>query len=359
MPLIKVRITTDKSAVIRQLIRGNPRCVKMKEALYWKEKEDKKVQCFLCPHNCIIGENKAGICRVRKNVDGKLYSLTYNEFTSVAMDPIEKKPLYHFYPATEILSFGTVGCNLHCQFCQNWEISQQSPENASTRTITPEEAVRLAKTSDSVGIAYTYNEPLINYEWLLETAQLAQKYNLKNVLVTNGYLNETPLENLLPYVDAANIDVKSFRNDFYRKICGGTLDAVLRTVEIIVKRKKHVEVTNLIVPTLNDSEEEMEDLVDWISALDVEIPLHFSRYFPCYKMQIEATPLATLEKARKIALKKLKYVYMGNVWEVEYNRTYCPNCQAVLIERRGYNTKIMDLKGDTCGKCGKKISIVT
>lgn len=330
----------------------------MKEALYWKVKEDKKVQCVLCPHNCVISEGKNGICRVRKNVESKLYSLTYNEFTSVAMDPIEKKPLYHFYPGKGILSFGTVGCNLRCQFCQNWEISQQDFGEIPTRTITADDAVRLAKTSDSIGIAYTYNEPLINYEWLLETAQLAQKYNLKNVLVTNGYLNEEPLENLLPYIDAANVDVKSFRNEFYRKICGGTLDAVLRTVEIMVKRKKHIELTNLLIPTLNDSGEENEDLTDWIYALDKEIPLHFSRYYPCYKMEIPATPLATLEKARKIALKKLKYVYIGNVWEIEYNRTYCPNCQVILIERRGYQTEILNLQGDTCKKCGEKINII-
>jgi len=330
----------------------------MKEALYWEGKENKKVQCLLCPHNCVISEGKNGICRVRKNENSKLYSLTYNEFTSVAMDPIEKKPLYHFYPGSEILSFGTVGCNLRCQFCQNWEISQQDFGTLSTRTITADDAVRLAKTSNSVGIAYTYNEPLINYEWLFETAQLAQKYNLKNVLVTNGYLNEEPLENLLPYIDAANIDVKSFRNEFYRKICGGSLDAVLRTVEIMVKRGKHVEVTNLLIPTLNDTIEEIEDLTDWVCGVDKEIPLHFSRYFPCYKMEIPATPLAILEKARKIALKKLKYIYLGNVWEIEYNSTYCPNCQTVLIERRGYQTKILDLQGENCVKCGEKINIV-
>lgn len=335
----------------------------MKEALYWKEvitsKENKKVQCILCPHNCIISEDKIGICRIRKNIDGKLYSLTYNEFTSVAMDPIEKKPLYHFYPGSEILSFGTVGCNLRCQFCQNWEISQQDFGAIPTRTISPDEAVRLAKTSDSLGISYTYNEPLINYEWLFETAKLAQEYNLKNVLVTNGYLNEEPLEKLLPYIDAANVDVKSFRNESYRKICGGSLDAVLRNVEIMVKRKKHIELTNLLIPTLNDSTEEIEDLTDWIYALDKEIPLHFSRYYPCYKMEIPATPVSTLEKARKIALKKLKYVYLGNVWEVEYNSTCCPNCQSVLIERQGYKTKIVNLKDNTCGKCGEKINILT
>ncbi len=330
----------------------------MKEALYWEAEEDKKVQCFLCPHHCVLDDGKIGICRVRKNDNGKLYALTYNQFTSVALDPIEKKPLYHFYPATEILSFGTIGCNFRCQFCQNWEISQRTFDEATTRTVTPEEAVRMARTYNSIGIAYTYNEPLINYEWILETANLARKSDLKNVLVTNGYLDEEPLENLLPYIDGANVDVKSFRNEFYRKICAGKLDIVLRTVEIMVKRKKHVEVTNLIVPTLNDKDEEIEDLTDWLYGVDSEIPLHFSRYFPCYKLQIEATPLKTLEHAREIAIKKLKYVYLGNVWEIEYNRTYCPNCHNILIERHGYRTKILGLDKNICRQCGEKINII-
>ncbi len=287
----------------------------MKEALYWEpvDKNNKVVHCLLCPHNCRISPDKTGICRVRKNDDGKLYSLIYNEFTSIHLDPIEKKPLYHFYPGSHILSVGTFGCNFRCLHCQNWEISQSNQGDAPTHKITPESAVALAKKDDSIGIAHTYNEPLINYEWVFETAKLIHKENLKNVLVTNGYINEQPWENLLPFVDAANIDVKSFRDEFYKKICSGRLGPVLRSVEIMVKRNKHVEVTYLLIPHQNDSEQEIEDMVDWLSSVNPEIPLHFSRYFPQYKMDEPETPIATLEKAKKIALKRLKYVYLGNV----------------------------------------------
>jgi len=331
---------------------------KMKDALYFEiygNKEKKLVKCNLCPLYCIIADGKVGNCGIRKNVDGKLFSLTYDKFTSVSMDPIEKKPLYHFYPGSEILSLGTLGCNFHCQFCQNFEISQSGFDGSILRDMSSSDAVALAKQYGSIGIAYTYNEPLINYEWLKETTAEAKKYGLKNVLVSNGYINEEPFYNIVENIDAANIDVKSFRDEFYKKYCGGKLAPVLRTVEILVKKKKHVEITNLIIPGLNDSDEEISDLVDWVWSLGEETPLHFSRYFPCYKMTIKATPFPTLEKARKIALKKLKHVYLGNVMELEYNRTYCPHCKEILIERKGYNTEIVGLEVGRCKKCGYKI----
>ncbi|MDO8735220.1 MAG: AmmeMemoRadiSam system radical SAM enzyme [Elusimicrobiota bacterium] len=331
---------------------------KMKDALYSEvfAKEKKQVKCNLCPWYCIISDGKVGNCGIRKNVDGKLFSLTYDKFTSVSMDPIEKKPLYHFYPTREILSLGTLGCNFHCQFCQNFEISQAVFDDTYLKTVTSSDAVSLAKQYHSIGLAYTYNEPLINYEWLKDTMSEAKKYGLKNVLVSNGYINEEPFYNIVDNIDAANIDVKSFRDEFYKKYCGGKLAPVLRTVEILVKKKKHVEITNLIITGLNDSDEEISDLVDWVWSLGEETPLHFSRYFPCYKMTIKATPFPTLEKARKIALKKLKHVYIGNVMELEYNRTYCPQCKEILIERKGYNTEIVGLKVGRCKKCGYKIS---
>lgn len=345
-------------ADVSLIIRGN---ITMHEALYYNitDKEKKELRCFLCPHHCLLGDGKIGICRVRKNIEGKLYSLIYAQFTSAALDPIEKKPLYHFYPGREILSLGTVGCNLCCQFCQNWEISQKMPGEIPTRQITPEEVIRLAAESDSVGVAYTYNEPFINYEFVFETAELARKHNLKNVLVTNGYVEEQPLEALIPYIDAANVDVKSFRDDFYKKICAGRLSPVLRTVEIMLRRKIHIEITNLIIPTLNDGDEEIGDLVDWLSSLDSNIPLHFSRYLPCYKMQINPTPLATLEKARKIALNRMNFVYLGNVWELESSNTYCPqtDCRQLLIERHGHTTKIIGLEDKHCQKCGTEVNI--
>jgi pyruvate formate lyase activating enzyme len=334
----------------------------MKEALYAEVIDEKKqkIQCFLCPHQCQILPEKKGICGIRKNIKGKLYSLTYNQFTSVALDPIEKKPLYHFFPGREILSLGTVGCNLRCLYCQNWEISQAKIEETALQEVSAERVIRMSKEYHAVGIAYTYNEPLINFEWLLETARKAKKESLKNVLVTNGYLNEAPLENLLPYIDAANVDVKSFRDDFYKRVCGGRLSPVLRSVEIMLRRGIHVEITNLLIPRQNDSPEEIEDLTDWVYSLGEEVPLHFSRFIPCYKMkEIPATPLPILERARKIAFRKLKYVYLGNVWEVEYNRTYCPDCGEILLERYGYRLKLGSLKAGACSKCGRKIRIIT
>ncbi len=332
----------------------------MKEALYYVKLDNLpgSVTCLLCPHKCVIASDKTGLCRTRKNISGTLFSLTYEEFSSVGLDPIEKKPLYHFYPATQIFSLGTVGCNFVCKGCQNWGISQSSIDEASTENISPSDAVRLASDYNAVGIAYTYNEPLINYEYVIETARKAREAGLKNVLVTNGYINEEPLTNVLQYIDAMNIDVKSYRNDFYKHYCGGSLGPVLRTSEIAYRRGCHIEFTNLLIPGLNDSDEVLEDLTDWIYSLSENIPLHFSRYFPAYKMTVEATSLATLHRAREIAIKKLKHVYLGNVWEEKLSNTYCPVCQELLISRKGYTVSIGKFKNGCCGRCNSKINII-
>jgi pyruvate formate lyase activating enzyme len=283
----------------------------MKEALFYEAKDNSRVQCKLCPHNCLIAEDKTGICGVRKNQKGKLYTLIYEQATSVALDPIEKKPLYQFHPGEFILSVGTKGCNLSCLFCQNWHISKDL--TAPLQEITSEFLIKRAKQLGSFGIAYTYNEPFIWYEFVLDTAELAKKQGLSNVLVTNGYVNSEPLEKILPLIDAMNIDIKSIEDKFYRDTCAGTLEPVL---EMIKKSNDHchIELTNLVIPTLNDSEENFKKLVDWIyENLGDSIPLHFSRYFPCYKMDLPATPIATLRKAEQIAKEKLKFVYLGNV----------------------------------------------
>ena len=282
----------------------------MKEALYW-EKIDGAVHCLLCPHDCKIVNGVTGVCGVRRNIDGKLYTLVYGETTSVSLDPVEKKPLYHYHPGESILSLGTKGCNFKCPFCQNWAISQDL--EVLTQKITSQWVVDKAKECKSFGIAYTYNEPFIWYEFVLETAKLAKKEGLENVLVTNGFVNPKPLEEILPFIGAMNIDLKSIDDEFYRKYCKGSLEPVLHTI----KRSAgacHVELTNLVIPGLNDSEESFKRLVDWIyDNVGADVPLHFSRYFPCYKLEQPVTSKETLEKAYNIAKKKLRNVYLGNV----------------------------------------------
>ncbi len=283
----------------------------MKEALFYKETGNKTVQCFLCPHLCRIGEGHTGFCGVRSNKAGKLYSINYGRVASVALDPIEKKPLYHFHRGEFILSAGTVGCNLSCLFCQNWSISKevQSP----TESITSRFLIDKAKQLGSFGIAYTYNEPFVWYEFVYETAKLAREEGLKNVLVTNGYVSPEPLEEILPFIDAANIDLKSIRDEFYKKVCSGRVAPVLETIKKSCKAC-HVELTNLIIPTLNDSTEDLSGLVDWIyENVGDSVPLHFSRYVPGDKMTLPPTPVATLKKAEEIAGSKLKSAYLGNV----------------------------------------------
>lgn len=283
----------------------------MHEALYYEKLDNAKVKCRLCPHNCVIPEERRGICGVRINKGGTLFSEIYGEITSLALDPVEKKPLYHFHPGEYILSAGTKGCNLSCSFCQNWRISKNI--DAPTEAVTPSGLVEKAVKSKSFGIAYTYNEPFIWYEFISDTARLAKKAALANVLVTNGFVNMPPLEGILPFIDAMNIDLKSFNDDFYRKTCGGRLDPVLETIKRSV-RSCHVELTTLLIPTVNDSGEELERLVDWVyENAGEEVPLHFSRYFPCYKMDIPPTTMESLRRAERIAKKKLKYVYLGNV----------------------------------------------
>ncbi|MDD5680390.1 MAG: AmmeMemoRadiSam system radical SAM enzyme [Candidatus Omnitrophica bacterium] len=283
----------------------------MKEALYYKE-ESGKIRCLLCPNDCLIPGGKRGLCGVRVNKDNKLYTEIYNRVTSVALDPVEKKPLYHYHRGEYILSLGTKGCNFACPWCQNWTISQD--HDTPTEEITKEKAVEKAKKLGSFGIAYTYNEPFIWFEFVLECAKFARENGLENVLVTNGYVNKAPLEEILPYIDAMNIDIKSIDETFYKKYCLGKLKPVLENTKRAAEKGVHVEITNLIIPTLNDSKEAIETFVDWIfRSLGPETPLHFSRYFPCYKMSLPPTPLSTLEMAKEIADKKLKYVYLGNV----------------------------------------------
>ncbi len=328
----------------------------MKEASYWKAGKNGNIVCNLCPNRCKIPPGKTGICSIRQNINGKLFTATYGKISSMNFDPIEKKPLYHFYPGRTILSIGSVGCNFRCPWCQNYEISQTTFDESTVREISPEALVQLARTYNSPGIAYTYNEPLINYEFLAECSRVFQKNGLKNVIVSNGYICEEPFANLIPFIDAANIDIKSFNDSKYKQYVGGKLGDVLRSVEMLHKSKKHVELTLCVIPGVNDSKEEFSDLVDWIWALSADIPLHISRYFPAFKFHREPTPLKTLHSLRDIAIKKLNYVYLGNVFE-ETN-TYCPHCKAILIKRKGYSVKIENLKDGVCQNCGEILPFV-
>jgi pyruvate formate lyase activating enzyme len=269
---------------------------------------------------------------------------------------MEKKPLYHFYPAHTILSFGTYGCNLRCGFCQNWEIAHGSP---STVTVAPEAVVPMltAQGPRCVAVAYTYSEPLVWYEFIYDTARLVKEAGFKNVLVTNGMINETPFRELLPYIDAVNIDVKSFRDEYYVKYCAGRLKPVLETVAR-ARESCHVEVTTLIVTGLNDSEEELGELAAWLGDLDPDIPLHFSRYFPNFELDLPPTPPQTLYRARELAQERLRYVYLGNIRDGDAGNTICPVCGAVVIRREGYMVRAPALKNGKCAECGAVIPIV-
>lgn len=286
----------------------------MKKAMYYEKIEDSKVYCRLCPHNCVIKQHSLGACRARKNIEGELYSLNYGEIASISLDPIEKKPLYMFHSGSNILSVGTFGCNLKCSFCQNWSIAHKNPDTIYAQPATiVQKAVEL-KEEGNIGIAYTYNEPSIWYEFVYDTSRLAKKEGLFNVLVTNGFISEKPLTELLPYIDAMNIDVKAFTASFYKDICSAVLENVKQTVEKAAS-KCHVEVTTLVIPGLNDSVEEIGKLSKWLSGISPDIPLHLSRFFPNYKMQNrEVTPISTLEAAQKKSLEYLNHVYVGNVW---------------------------------------------
>lgn len=285
----------------------------MKQALFYDDLENNRVRCRLCPHGCVLTEGVTGLCRTRRNIDGKLYSLNYACVTSIALDPIEKKPLYHFHPGSNIMSVGTFGCNFRCRFCQNWTIAQR---DAETTRILPKELAELAVSyadKGNIGVAFTYNEPSIWVEYILDTAGLVREKGLVNVMVTNGFICREPLEQLLPLIDAMNIDLKAFTQSFYEKYCKGSLDEVKKTVELAA-RSCHVEITTLVIPGLNDSPEEIAGLARWISMIDPGIVLHLSRFFPNYQMSdIPPTPRNTLENARCAAQQYLKHVYLGNI----------------------------------------------
>ncbi|MGA2506250.1 MAG: AmmeMemoRadiSam system radical SAM enzyme [Chitinispirillaceae bacterium] len=334
----------------------------MKEAAYYSKLPDSRVQCILCPHRCKIRDGQQGFCITRENIGGKLIAANYCRPVSQAIDPIEKKPLFHFYPGSTIFSTGPNGCTFKCSFCQNCEISQ---EKITTHEIPPEKLVRMVAQSESLGIAYTYSEPTIWYETIMDIGPRIKLLGLKNVMVTNGYIEPQPLADLLSIVDAMNIDIKSMNPSFYRRLCKGSLNEVLRTCETVKKAGCHLEITNLLIPDENDDPKETESLAGFIANhLGADTPLHISRYFPRYRMDHATTPSALLERAWAIAHDRLDYVYVGNVATGDKENTLCPGCGEILISRQGYEIRLTKNLSITpgnrphCAKCNRPISIV-
>lgn len=331
----------------------------MKEAQWYKKIENNQVLCYLCPHRCRIKPGNNGICRVRYNREGKLYTKNFGKCSQPVLDPIEKKPLYHYYPGSLILSLGTFGCNFQCSFCQNWQLAHGDPQLYQLEPKELAEMAELTQKQGSIGIAYTYSEPIVWLEFVKETAKLAHQKGLKNILVTNGFIELEPLKEVLPYLDAFNLDIKGFNQDFYRKTIKGDYLPVLRTAEEIYRAGKHLEITTLLIPGLNDGEQEIEGLAKWIAEnLGKEVPIHFSRYSPNYQLDLPPTPIERLKLAKEIGLKYLDYVYLGNVPGLRSSNTYCPNCGGLLIDRTGYQTELINLKGRNCGYCGKIQNII-
>jgi pyruvate formate lyase activating enzyme len=317
-----------------------------------------RLQCTLCPHECVLGEYEVGLCRVRIHRDGKLFSLVYGKPCAVHLDPIEKKPLFHLLPGTKAYSIAAPGCNLSCKFCQNWEISQARPEETRSTELPPDQVVEQALRTGCRSIAYTYTEPTVFYEYMLDTARIARARGVANVWVTAGYINPEPLRELATVMDAANIDIKSFRDDYYRKICGARLQPVLDAVALAVKLGVLVELTYLVVPSLNDGMDEIGELCSWVKAtLGPEVPLHFSRFFPMYRLEkMPPTPAATLERAHDVARTAgLHHVYTGNVGRGERATTFCPACGLDLVVRAGYTVLENRVRDGRCPACGRAI----
>jgi len=318
----------------------------------------KTVQCELCPNGCVLDEGQHSKCRARMNKGGVLYSLVYGKPCAVHVDPIEKKPFSHFLPGTTAFSIATAGCVLSCKFCQNWQISQARPEDTDTYDLPPDEVVRKAMFYECRSISYTYTEPTVFYEYMYDTAVIAKKYDIKNTMHSCGYINEKPLRKLSKYMNAANIDLKGFTEDFYKRICNGSLKPVLNSLVVLKQEGVWLEITNLVLPTLNDDMKTIREMCKWIKKnLGVDTPIHFSRFYPQYKLDnLPPTPLETITEARKTAMDVgLKYVYIGNIRH-EGENTYCPKCKKMLIEREGYFVKQNNIVNGKCKFCSTSIA---
>ncbi|MBU0757472.1 MAG: AmmeMemoRadiSam system radical SAM enzyme [Nanoarchaeota archaeon] len=333
----------------------------MKQAQFYKKLEYESVQCQLCPHNCILKPNKKGLCGVRQNIDGILFSLNYDKLSALAIDLIEKKPLYHFFPGKKTLSIAAQGCNFSCSFCQNSYTSQApKPETNMIKgeNVPPERIVELAVKNDSEIISYTYSEPTIFYELAYETAKLAHEKGMKNVFVTNGFINPEPLRKIAPYLDAANIDLKSFSDKFYNKTCGGSLKPVQDAIKLYHELGIWLEVTTLLIPDENDSDDEIRQIADFIAGISTDIPWHISRFHPDYKMtENPVTPIETLEKAYDIGRASgLYHIYLGNVHPGAHENTSCPECKKQIIKRSDFTILEKHIESGRCSYCKNRIS---
>lgn len=327
------------------------------QARYFRSLDQQVVECLLCPWHCRIKPANTGRCGARENHDGTLYSANYARITSLALDPIEKKPLYHFHPGSPILSAGSFGCNLSCRFCQNWQISQGRPPS---HHVSPQELAAMAvdrKPQGNLGVAYTYNEPFVSYEYVADTAPLVAEAGMNNVLVTNGIVEREPLEELLPYIHAMNVDIKSMDDEFYRRLCGGRAAPPRHTVERAIKQC-HVEITNLLIPGENDADEQIQALVDWAAGVSDRMPVHFSAYRPAHDFDAPPTPATTLKRAYDIAIQKLQFVYIGNLHLDGTTDTRCPSCGAVVVTRGGFQARPTGISEGRCSNCGASLNII-
>ena len=318
---------------------------------------DRYIVCRLCPHRCKIPSGKTGICGVRKNTGGEIELITYGVVSGHALDPVEKKPLYHFFPGHNILSIGSYGCNMRCDFCQNWHISQNHPENLKVNT-SIENLVREAEsTVNNIGIAFTYNEPVIWFEFMRDTALKFKENGFFTAMVSNGYVNREPLDEITEFIDAFNIDLKAFNESFYKKLTGADLESVKETLKHLVKKEKHLEITTLIIPGRNDDVNDMENQARWIAGeLGEEVPLHLSRYFPMFKREDPVTPQSTLDRLYEVASEYLKNVYLGNTGSSAGQDTLCKKCGITVTKRYGYSTRLFNLDAEgKCLKCGNLV----
>ncbi len=329
-----------------------------REAKFYKKLDGKRIECNLCPLKCRVADKERGTCGVRENRDGKYYTLVHSRVCSAHIDPIEKKPLFHFLPGTTAFSIATPGCNMWCKFCQNWEISQFRPEQIECKFLSPEDCQKIASKYKSPTIAFTYTEPVIFTEYILDICSLKEKYKTKCVSISNGFIEEEPLKEWIKYLDGIKIDLKAFSEKFYEEITGGNLKSILKTLEFIRKNNVWLEIVVLLVPTLNDSKEEIKGLCNWVfKNLGSEVPLHFTRFHPTYRMKnLPPTPISTLERAREIGLEcGLKFVYTGNVPGNPGEKTYCPNCKKIIIDRYAFQLLSLEVEKGKCKKCGTQI----